>query len=261
MHHALQEQRYELKYIIPEDIALAIRDFVSGYLVLDGFAAPPPDCSYDNHSIYLDSDRLHTYHASINGEKNRYKLRVRFYDEQPESPVFFEIKRRMDGIIMKQRCAVRREAVASLIGGQFPEEEHLLEHGPKAFDTLQKFCHLVSMLGAKPKAHVAYAREAWVSEADNSVRVTMDRHVRSEPQFDATARIAMVDPVYVFQRQLVLELKFTNRFPNWFRDLVQAFGLMQSGGAKYAGGIQIKGENLYSSNGEGMARDFARSVA
>lgn len=259
MIHALQEQRYEVKYLVPESVALRIRDFVRSYLVLDAFAAPEPNCSYDNHSIYLDSDRLDTFHASVNGDKNRYKLRLRYYDERPNSPVFFEIKRRMNEIILKQRCGVRREAVPLLMRGHMPDGRHVVNATAHEFDSLQRFCHLVSLLGAKPKAHVAYAREAWVSEADNSVRVTMDRFVRSEPQFDAATRIGMVNPVPVFDRQLVLELKFTNRFPNWFRDLVEAFGLMQSGGAKYVGGILLKGEHQYRGHEVGIATDFARA--
>ena len=47
-------------------------------------------------------------YRTINGDKNRYKLRLRFYEDNPHAPVFFEIKRRMNDAIMKQRCGIKR---------------------------------------------------------------------------------------------------------------------------------------------------------
>ena len=52
----------------------------------------------------------------------------------------------------------------------------------------------------------------------------------------------MRDPHYVFGDNTVLELKFTNRFPDWFRELVRIFGLMQCGAAKYVDGVTLMGE-------------------
>jgi len=54
---------------------------------------------------------------TINGIKNRYKLRLRYYDTNAKSPVFFEIKRRMNNCILKQRGGVRQEFVAYLLSG------------------------------------------------------------------------------------------------------------------------------------------------
>ena len=42
---------------------------------------------------------------------------------------------------------------------------------------------------------------------------------------------------------VILELKFTNRFPDWFKELVRIFGLAQCGAAKYAGGVELMGEH------------------
>src|SRR5262245_25542842 len=113
----LQLQRFELKYIVRAQTALAVRNFVGPYLELDEFGATHPDFSYPVHSLYLDSDGLDLYWHTINGNKNRYKLRLRFYEDQHAAPVYFEIKRRMNDAILKQRGAVRREAVTALMAG------------------------------------------------------------------------------------------------------------------------------------------------
>ena len=239
----MQQQRFEMKYIIKEDVARAVRDFVSSYLEIDEYGATQPNFSYPVHSLYLDSNQLTLYQSTINGDKNRYKLRLRFYDNRTEAPVYFEIKRRMDNTISKQRGAVRRDAVDWLIAGHLPEPAHLVSRDPRQLVALQRFCQLMHDIHAKPKAHVAYFREAWISRNDNSIRVTLDREIKCQP--DPTTRLTtrMDNPVIVFGNEVVLELKFTNRFPDWFKQLVGVFGLMQCGAAKYVDGVALVGQD------------------
>jgi len=239
--HTLQAQRYELKYLIEEEQALRIRDWVKSYLEVDEYGEGKPDYSYAIHSIYLDSSDLKLYHGTINGDKNRFKLRVRFYNDDPEAPIFFEIKRRMNNVIAKERCAVRPSAVQRLLSAHFPEPGDLLSNAPGQLVSLQRFCRLMSGLDARSRSHVAYLREAWVSPHDNSIRVTMDRNIRTEVAPVARLNTRMSHPKLVFGKQVVLELKFTGRFPDWFGDLVRFFGLMQCGAAKYAEGITLMG--------------------
>jgi SPX domain protein involved in polyphosphate accumulation len=238
----MQASRFEQKYIITEEVALQIRDFVRSYLELDEHGVGKPNFSYPVHSLYLDSDDLKCYWSTINGDKNRYKLRCRFYAGKPDAPVFFEIKRRMNNCIMKQRGGVRREAVDLLLAGHLPQPDHLVSQDPKQVIALQRFCQLIQDIQAKPKIHIAYYREAYVPHDDNSARLTMDREVRSEPELTARLTPDMQNPILVWGSDVVLELKFTNRFPDWFRELVQVFGLRQCGAAKYVDGVALLGE-------------------
>jgi hypothetical protein len=242
----MQQQRFELKYLIPEDVARAARDFISGYLEIDEYGATLPNLSYPVHSLYLDSDDFQLYQHTINGNKNRFKLRLRYYDNRSEAPIFFEIKRRMNNIIIKQRGAVRRDAVDWLLAGHLPEPAHLVSRDPRQQIALQNFCKLAHDIRAQPKAHLAYLREAWISPRDNSVRVTLDREVRCEPELLARLNTQMDKPVAVFGKEVVLELKFTDRFPDWFKQLVRVFGLMQCGAAKYVDGVTMAGERRFS---------------
>ena len=239
----LQASRFELKYIIPEETALQIRDYVRSYLELDENGVGKPNYSYPVHSLYLDSDDLKMYWSTINGDKNRFKLRIRFYNNSPETPVFFEIKRRMNNCIMKKRGSVRRECVPLLLSGQMPEPSFLVSKEPKHMFAVQEFCQRMQELRAKPKVHIGYYREAYVPHDDNSARLTMDREVRSEPELTARLNTKMLRPILVWGKEVVLELKFTNRFPDWFRNLVQSFGLRQCGAAKYVDGVALQGEH------------------
>jgi len=238
----LQASRFELKYVIPEATALQIRDYVRSYLELDEYGVGKPNYSYPVHSLYLDSDDLKLYWSTINGDKNRFKLRIRFYNNNPEVPVFFEVKKRMNNCIMKKRGGVRRECVEHLLAGHMPEPSYLVSKEPKHFFAVQDFCRQMQEIAAKPKVHIGYFREAYVPHDDNSARLTMDREVRSEPELSARLSTKMGKPILVWGKDVVLELKFTNRFPDWFRDLVRVFGLRQCGAAKYVDGVALQGE-------------------
>ena len=62
----MQRQRFELKYLITEESALMVRDFVRSYLDFDEYSVGKPNYSYPVHSLYLDSDRLQLYWETIN---------------------------------------------------------------------------------------------------------------------------------------------------------------------------------------------------
>lgn len=241
----MQLQRWELKYVIPEETALAVREYVRPYLELDEYGAGRPNLSYTIHNLYLDSDDLAIYWGTINGDKNRYKLRLRFYEDNPKVPIFFEIKRRMNDAIMKQRGGVKRHAVEAVLGGQHPGPDDLVSGDARQLVAIQRFVELMIRDQAGPTAHVTYEREAWISPVDNSVRVTMDRNVFISPEFTTRFTAQMDEPSCVFGKLVILELKFTGRFPDWFKDLVRTFNLRQGSASKYADGIANKGEMYF----------------
>jgi len=243
--HRLPAQRFELKYLIDEAITPGIRDFISCHLELDEYGVGWPDLAYSVHTLYLDSDDLKTYQSATNGTKNRFKLRLRYYDDNPLTPVFFEVKARQDNCIIKQRSPVRREAVPLLIAGQLPDAGHIFSKEARHFATLQKFNLLQHQLNARPKVHNHYFREAWASPHDNALRVTIDRRVEIEPYYLANAVTEMAKPTRVFPGIVILELKFGLRFPEWMRELVTRFNLMQFSASKYSEGILLLGEHRF----------------
>ena len=76
--------------------------------------------------------------------------------------------------------------------------------------------------------------------------MTIDRNVRSELNPGLEVNMDMVKPHLVFGRRVVLELKFTGRFPDWFGELVRVFGLARCSAAKYADGVTRLGPSLVS---------------
>lgn len=251
--HRLQTQRFELKYLVPESLTPKIRSFIRPYLELDEFGAGSPEFGYCVHSIYLDSDDMQTYHWTLNGDDDRFKLRIRYYDDRGDGPVFFETKRRLNDCVLKERCAIQRKAARLVLDGHIPDESAFLSTTARHLKNLQKFSYLMTNLRARPKAHVAYLREAWVSPNDNSMRLTMDRQTSCEPSPELRFRSETQEPFRVFGGDVVLELKFTHRFPRWCKEMVEAFELAQCGAAKYAWGVEQLGEARFAE----MASSFA----
>lgn len=233
----MQKSRFELKYLISEETALLVREFVKSYLDFDEYSVGKPNYSYPVHSLYVDSDDLKLYWATINGDKNRFKLRLRYYSTHPDSPVFFEIKRRMNNCILKERGGVRQEFVPLLLQGHLPQQEHLVSKAPNQLVALQRFFDLSQRIRAHPRVHIFYMREAYVSD-DDQVRVTMDRKVYGDANLAYSIKTEMNRPCLSFNKEVILELKFTNRFPDWFRELVRVFNVMQCGAAKYVESVQ-----------------------
>lgn len=247
----IQTQRFELKYLVSEETARAVRQFVRCYLKPDEFAETQPDYAYPVHSLYLDSPDLSTYQAVQTGEKNRFKLRIRYYRET-DKVVQFEIKRRTNDIISKMRAGVLREHVQAILSGTPPQLRHLAKPDGRQLVALQEFCRLMHKLRATPRSHVGYMREAWMSPVNNNMRVTFDRAVACAPEFGISFKTQTDEAVSPFDDKVVLELKFVDRMPDWCRELVRVFGLVRGGAPKYAQGIVTMGEHKVSNRGIGI---------
>jgi hypothetical protein len=229
--HHYQRSRYEMKYLIDEPCARRVRDFVRAYLKRDPHARPQMRYAYPIYSLYLDDAGMGLYRATFQGQKNRFKLRVRYYDPNGQTPLFCEIKRRVDDVVLKQRAVIRREALPRLLAGCAPRPEDLWEWDDAASqDVLREFCNLRNSMHATPKMLVYYEREAWVSPQDDNVRITFDRAAAGSPYEGTLApekyRDAKIENV-------ILELKFDDRFPVWMRELAQSCDLYRTKMGKY----------------------------
>jgi hypothetical protein len=233
----MQSQRFEFKYLVDEAIAIELRAFLGAHLELDEAGVGQPDFSYRVSSIYLDSRKFHTFWDWANSNRNRFKLRMRFYDCRPETPVFLEIKRRVCRCILKQRCGIRKSAVPLVLAGQVPPPDDILSREARQLVALENFVNMTSLLRARPTALVTYLREAYVDPENDGARVTFDREVRIALCHSSDFRLDLRPYVQPFGSQIILELKFTNFFPTFLSGMVERFGLERSAAAKYCEGI------------------------
>ncbi len=231
--HTLQSSRFEFKYVIDENRARAVRDFVLSYLARDEHALDKPNHEYRVCSLYLDSPEMALCRATLHGERNRFKLRIRFYEDRADAPAYVEIKRRTDSVICKQRAAVRRAAIPRLLAGGLPGPSELYLPGNDGFGPLEHFCGLATTICAEGRLFVSYMREAYVTPRDNSVRITFDRRLAAG-RYRGELRLSEAkDWVRPRVGGVILEIKFTDRFPIWLREMARVFDLERCSMAKY----------------------------
>jgi hypothetical protein len=227
--------RYELKYHITESTAAAIARYISSYLQVDRYCKLHRRGDYPIVSLYLDSEDMQLCRESLGGHKNRVKLRVRSYTDEPEYPRFFEIKRRLNTIIMKGRARVMDQDVTSLLAGlPLPPQEFKAD-----VETINQFQLYINSIRARPAVLVRYMRQAFEGDSNNRVRVTFDRElaykITDRPEVRLGGSGWQRNPFNI--NGVILEIKFTGHFPMWLSEMAKYFNLRQRSISKYASSI------------------------
>jgi SPX domain protein involved in polyphosphate accumulation len=234
----VQTSRFECKYLVPSHKVDAVRRWIQMFVQPDRFAASRPNYTYIINSLYLDSPDYRLYRMTQAGLKNRFKLRIRCYDDNPSSPLFFEIKGRMDRIVRKQRVRVGREVALELLNGRIHPSEVVQGQDRHQLET---FLRLMRNVAAGPVTRIRYEREAYESSANDNVRVTLDRVVSYVPTKDWNFSVLHGDwsevsingmPPHIM-RGTLLEIKFTDYFPNWVAEMIRHHELLKVPFSKY----------------------------
>ena len=234
-HHKLQTNRYELKYVIDEQRANSLRHYIQAYLPPDEHVENTDTCSYPVYSLYLDSPSLVLYRQTTQGIKNRFKLRIRFYDNDLASPAFLEIKRRITNVIRKERTAISKEGVIEFLNGIRPDVSQIIHSNGNrgGSNALDRFCDLCEEIGAIGSVYVCYVREAYVSPNSNNLRITIDRRLRGGAVGTKAKLSSPVKGVPARVNGAVLEVKYVDVFPQWVQDMIYEFDLERCSMAKY----------------------------
>jgi hypothetical protein len=229
--------RYERKFVVSEHAANAIRNFVRAYLPRDEHMTGDDSLGYRVYSLYFDTPNLNLYRQSCEGIKNRYKLRVRFYDPADDAPAFLEIKRRTTETIHKLRAAVSKRAAETVLRGGWISSAELISPSEASMRALTEFMECRERLHAAPAAFISYWREAYVSRTAEAVRVTFDRQIAGHPYRPEAGLSLPPDEAFVAVKGVVLELKYNGRAPHWMHDLITSFGLQRRSFPKYVYGL------------------------
>jgi VTC domain len=227
--------RYELKYHINELKAAAIARFVRPYLQVDRYCKLQRSGDYPIVSLYLDSEDLQLCRESLTGQKNRFKLRIRSYTDEPEYPRFLEIKRRMNSIVIKSRARVMDRDLPTLLAGRpLPPQNYTADT-----EIINQFQLYVHSLRTRPAVLIRYMRQAFEDTSHNKVRVTFDRELAYKITNRPEVRLGgpgWQRNVYT-ERGVVLEIKFTGFYPAWLSQMVKYFDLQLQSISKYASSI------------------------
>ena len=171
--------RYELKYWVPQHLSPEIRRFVRPFCRLDAYGQGRPGNRYTISSLYLDGPGWELYRTPTEGHHNRFKLRVRSYSNDHAAPVFLEIKKRSNQVVLKRRARVDREQALGLLTGAPISTED---------PSCREFIESARRLSAQPALRVRYEREAYESRGEDPVRVTWTPRSRTRRPQTRTSR-------------------------------------------------------------------------
>ena len=228
--------RHEIKYRISESEAEAITQFIKPYIQMDRYSKLHRKGDYPIVSLYLDSNELQLCKESLRGHKNRFKLRIRSYTDEPDYPRFLEIKRRLNTVIIKSRARVLAGDVPVLLAGlPLPPQNYTADT-----DTINQFQLYMNSIRAMPAVLIRYMRRAYEGDTHNRVRITFDRElaycVTRLPEVRLNGGSWRRNPYTI--GSVILEIKFTDCYPTWLSQMVKHFNLRQKSISKYASSIQ-----------------------
>jgi hypothetical protein len=240
-------ERFELKYWVTEPLAQRVLAFAMPYLTRDVHASSRDD--QRNTTLYLDTRGYQFCENHLNLSPDRTKLRIRAYGRPLGKLAFFEVKRKVKTITLKERFALPIGDVENVLSRR-PIRTAISEAARR---TLGDFTFQMCLHRAHPKLFVSCFREAFESRiAGEDVRLTVDRDLMYQPAdgfafAPVESRYAPIHegddwrPAYG-SRRAMLELKFNGSPPRWMTELVRHFGLQREAFSKYTtAALQLRG--------------------
>jgi VTC domain-containing protein len=217
--------RYEYKFYVHRNKIPLMRSIILTKLKLDSHVDPERR-HYTVRSIYFDSINLKHYYEKITGLKHRKKVRLRGYDYNPNSIVFFEIKRKFEEPGMKNRYSTNYYDSLKMINEKTISTDN---------DDLNKFFYQVMTYNLRPIVNVIYDREPYteIHPTKNNLRITFDKNLRSVayPNID---ELFVDDDIKVAMRDyFILEVKFDDFLPSWVRNMSESLSLKRESASKY----------------------------
>jgi hypothetical protein len=225
----------EIKFLVASPLGVQIREWARARLSPDPHGVGPHRDEYHIASIYLDTPERHVFHRRGSYARSKYRLR-RYGDAQT---VFLERKLRTGTRLAKRRTIVDLDTLSYLEDSDAARGVEATSDAIAADPTLW-FRRRIALRRLRPECQVQYARTARVGEATSGpLRLTLDEHVTTVPvnSFDFAAGTGA--PILV--GQMVLELKYSNRVPALFKELIEEFRLTPTAASKYRFAVEALG--------------------
>lgn len=211
------DYRVEDKYLITdaqiEYLKMSLREYM-------GFDTHAADGTYLIRSLYFDDRFDSCLTDNENGVSQRYKYRVRMYDNDINT-IHLEKKSVCKGFVHKDSCSID---ISRMNGKQFPQADD---------DFLYKaFWSDVSLKGFHPVSVVEYERTALVEWVGN-VRITFDRNISgcadTERFFD---NVMPVRPLFETGTH-ILEVKYDEILPGYIKRIIDTGNFTKTSYSKY----------------------------
>lgn len=233
----LHFQRFEFKYVLDVEQYHKICARIQKYMALDPFVEKQGVGSYEVASLYFDSPKFYAYWEKIDGARKRKKMRLRTYrsGDTVADYSFFEIKRKFDAVVLKNRVMVDSDEYRSLMetGSFMGTDLYIKEH-----DVVEEFEYERCLRYLEPKVLILYKRDPYVGMYDSRVRVTFDYNIKAKRAEELFLDFDAPDFLDVSENKVIMELKFNDRLPPYIASIIQEYGLGRVPYSKYCESIE-----------------------
>lgn len=220
--------RYEKKYLITQEQAKRIQDFLSEHMEPDKYNRDGKPYTISN--IYFDTPDDFLIRHSLEKPEYKEKIRLRSYGRvTDEDFVFLEIKKKNQGLGNKRRTVLTlKDAKAYLSENVFPGGKTSNEQILKEIEYLRSCNRL------EPKVYLAYDRIAFFEKerGKEGMRITFDYNVRArrtklELEED-TCGESILEP-----DMCLMEIKVVDSIPLWLNHFLSREKIYSTSFSKY----------------------------
>ena len=212
-------KRYEKKYRLNKEQIDKLMSLIKNRIVPDRYGRNTI-CS-----LYLDTPDYLLIRNSIDAEDYKEKLRVRSYGVPgTEKYLFFEIKKKCEGIVYKRRVVMTPdEAFEYINSGIVPINSQIM----KEIDYAMKLYK-----NPKPSLCIICEREAYFASDDENVRLTFDTNLRYRRDFPSKDNVE--DGIHISgDDECILEIKTAGAMPLWLAHALTECKIYPQGFSKY----------------------------
>jgi len=213
-------RRIEKKYKLSEEKKVILMSRISERLIPDEHGVSTV-CN-----LYLDTPSFLLIRNSIDAKAYKEKLRLRSYGiPSADSKVFFEIKKKLDGVVYKRRVSMTRDEALTYVKERVK---------PRTGQIMNEIDYAMDFYGGPvPRCALFYEREAYTVKDEDNLRITFDTGVRYrtgdlECPMDSDGKRVIPDGV------TLMEIKTTGAMPLWLAHVLDECGIFPSRFSKYA---------------------------
>lgn len=220
----MKQYRNEWKYVVSEQEMAAFQVRLQDVLNTDTHIGEAG--MYQVHSVYFDDLYDSCARENDQGVSNRFKYRIRYYDDQPD---FIRLEKKEK---CQERCYKRSARLSTHEYEQIMQGEYSALFWESENALVREFCVDCMTKQFTPKAIIDYERYAYVEEATN-VRVTLDTNISVGNEFEHFLDGDYLRMPIQGRGMHVLEVKFDSILPSYVRHILTDDRLVRTAFSKY----------------------------
>ncbi len=212
-------QRIEFKYILTKEQTEYLKEQLIGHMKVDKYGLT------SIASLYYDTPDFRLIRTSLEKPKFKEKIRLRSYGLATlTSPVYLELKRKVNGIVYKRRIKTNINLV-----NDFFEKKEQLDDNNQIGKEITYFRDYYKNL--KPVCIIIYDRVAYY-EPDSNLRLTLDGNPRY--RFDNLNLTDSLEGTSILpDDKTILEIKIQGAMPLWLSHILDQGQIRKGSISKY----------------------------